>query len=124
MLKGKFYFAKDLVVDNNSVSATIELNPNHEIYKGHFPGKPVTPGVCQIQIVKEIIADVIKQDLNLVEAKSIKFLSVLSPDCKGLILDMTFAQNDLTVDVKARLSAGKQVYLKFSGRFCDPSSDT
>ena len=31
----------------------IELNPGHVLYQGHFPGQPVVPGVCTLQIIKE-----------------------------------------------------------------------
>jgi 3-hydroxyacyl-[acyl-carrier-protein] dehydratase len=33
----------------------VRLNPNHEIFAGHFPNNPVLPGVCVLQIVKEIL---------------------------------------------------------------------
>ena len=29
----------------------IELNPGHVLYQGHFPGQPVVPGVCTLQII-------------------------------------------------------------------------
>ena len=31
----------------------IELNPGHMLYQGHFPGQPVVPGVCTLQMIKE-----------------------------------------------------------------------
>ena len=36
---------------------TIELNPQHFIYKAHFPGEPITPGVCIMQIAKELLEE-------------------------------------------------------------------
>lgn len=32
----------------------IELNPGHVLYQGHFPGQPVVPGVCTLQIIKKV----------------------------------------------------------------------
>ena len=29
------------------------LNADCEVYQGHFPGEPVCPGVCNIQMIKE-----------------------------------------------------------------------
>ena len=40
-------------------NSIIELNPEHGIYKGHFPYVPVAPGVCLVQIIKEILLDLI-----------------------------------------------------------------
>ena len=31
----------------------LRLNPDHPIYHAHFPGNPITPGVCIVQIVGE-----------------------------------------------------------------------
>jgi 3-hydroxyacyl-[acyl-carrier-protein] dehydratase len=31
----------------------IALNPNCVVYKGHFPGQPILPGVCAIQMIHE-----------------------------------------------------------------------
>ena len=34
----------------------VELNPQHPVYKGHFPDMPVAPGVCNIQIIRVLPA--------------------------------------------------------------------
>ncbi|MGN0236126.1 MAG: hypothetical protein ACI4BD_07465 [Paludibacteraceae bacterium] len=31
----------------------VALNADCEVYRGHFPGEPVCPGVCNIQMIKE-----------------------------------------------------------------------
>ena len=31
----------------------VALLPDCEVYKGHFPGNPVSPGVCNIETIKE-----------------------------------------------------------------------
>ena len=33
----------------------IELIPSCVIYAAHFPGRPVTPGVCIVQMGKELV---------------------------------------------------------------------
>ena len=33
----------------------VRLNASHVIYKAHFPGMPITPGVCIIQMVTECL---------------------------------------------------------------------
>ncbi len=117
MLKGTFFNTKNFERQDKQAMIGITLNPLHKIYEGHFPGDPVTPGVCQIQMVKEVIREIIGQDLFLQEAKSIKFLNILTPDCENLNLEMEWDENDSVVDVTARLSSGDQIFLKFSGRF-------
>ena len=49
-----FYTLQSYDKNEKSFVANIILNKDHEIFKGHFPGNPVTPGVCMMQIVKEL----------------------------------------------------------------------
>lgn len=57
----------------------ILLNPEHVIFKAHFPGNPIVPGVCQIQIAKELLEFVLKRPLCLVGAKNVKYMAVMTP---------------------------------------------
>ena len=43
----------------------IELNPGHVLYQGHFPGQPVVPGVCTLQIIKESAEQIANQPLQV-----------------------------------------------------------
>ena len=54
------------------ISAQIKLNPKHKIFKGHFPGKPIMPGVCMIQIIKELTERSLGQELFLSVASNVK----------------------------------------------------
>jgi 3-hydroxyacyl-[acyl-carrier-protein] dehydratase len=58
--------------DSNKLSVIIRLNPAHEIFKGHFPGNPLLPGVCVVQILKEILMNQLDKKLILNYASSIK----------------------------------------------------
>ena len=57
----------------------IELNPDHFIYHAHFPEEPITPGVCLIQIAKELLESCVNHALHIEKIKNVKFLSVVSP---------------------------------------------
>lgn len=58
---------------------TIRLNPEHKIYRAHFPGDPITPGVCIIQIGLELLGLALGCGLELCRVKNVKFLSILRP---------------------------------------------
>ena len=58
----------------------ILLDANNEIYKAHFPGEPITPGVCVIQIAKELVEDYLDEDILIQSIKNVKFLNVISPE--------------------------------------------
>ena len=54
-------------------SATIKLIPSCPIYKAHFPGYPITPGVTLVQIATEIMGKQLKG------ARDIKFIEPIFP---------------------------------------------
>ena len=60
-------------------SYELELNPSCFIYQAHFPGEPITPGVCIMQMGKEVLEDVLEKPLQVASVKNIKFLSIISP---------------------------------------------
>lgn len=82
--------------------AHIMINNNHDIFKGHFPGNPVMPGVCMLQIIKEITEQVLFSNLKMVNASNIKFMALINPDvtaCLTLQLEITESA-DATFKVK------------------------
>ena len=80
MLQGILY--ETIAVDADG--ATVRLLPESPVYQGHFPGYPITPGVCLVEIALELIAEMADQvghddKVWLVGAKNIKFTSPIIP---------------------------------------------
>jgi 3-hydroxyacyl-[acyl-carrier-protein] dehydratase len=69
----------------NKFTIQIEINAGHAIFRGHFPGNPVLPGVCTVQIIKELLAHQLKRNVNLKRAGTIKYLSFINPEMNRLI---------------------------------------
>jgi 3-hydroxyacyl-[acyl-carrier-protein] dehydratase len=102
----------------NTFTATVELNPSHKIYKGHFPEIPVAPGVTLIQMVQEILAKKIDHSLTLKEGSNIKFLAMINPlKENNITISYTILQKDNEVDVTANISGKEIIYVKFKGKF-------
>lgn len=57
----------------------INLMPECVIYKAHFPGHPVTPGVCIIQTATELLSELLGEELELQGVSNAKFLRVINP---------------------------------------------
>jgi 3-hydroxyacyl-[acyl-carrier-protein] dehydratase len=79
MLKGDFFKINSLESTGNRVQALLEINPSHRIFDGHFPGQPVVPGVCMMQMIKEVLETEIGRETRLAKAGYLKFLSVIDP---------------------------------------------
>lgn len=90
ILKNNLYTIKETKVDAQQGVFLLQLHPEHVIYQAHFPGQPITPGVCIVQMGKELLEDYLAQmpdkpwngsvNLQVVKVKNVKFLSVISPD--------------------------------------------
>ena len=76
-------------VSDTKYLVTITLNPKHEVFKGHFPGNPVTPGVCMMQIIKELTQEITGFSLMLKSSSNVKFMALINPDeTPNLVLDL------------------------------------
>ncbi len=97
--------------------------PDWPIYKAHFPGHPVTPGVCIVQMVQELLQDLLGCELCLRQAKNVKYVAIISPE-EVSALTVTFskveAQPDGSVKVQAQVTNGETVYTKLSATFSRP----
>jgi 3-hydroxyacyl-[acyl-carrier-protein] dehydratase len=85
MLHGDFFHIISLSTEGGVTKATLEINAAHKIFQGHFPGQPVVPGVCMMQIMKELTETVYEQPSRMVKADEMKFLAVINPAENNLI---------------------------------------
>jgi 3-hydroxyacyl-[acyl-carrier-protein] dehydratase len=95
----------------------IKLDPNHAVYLGHFPGNPVVPGVCQVQIIKELAESILKTDLVINKSDNIKFLSMIVPTVTPLLnISIEIKEKETgSWQVNSIISGEEQVFLKFRG---------
>ena len=61
------------------ISAQVVLNAEHPLFSGHFPGNPILPGVCTVQIIREILENATGKEFMLTRADSIKYQGFISP---------------------------------------------
>jgi len=120
MFAGSLYKIKSLEVspEKSTAKSIIILNPGHEIFKGHFPGNPVLPGVCMIQIIKELVAEISGKTLMLVTGNTIKFQNPVVPEAnKEITADFKLKQSEGIISVNAQISSANIVYSSFKGEF-------
>lgn len=79
MLIKDFYKTTNVTFNSLGFEAKIELNTNHEVYKGHFPEQPVVPAVIQLQIAKELLEDVMQAKLMMEKVIQVKYLNLIIP---------------------------------------------
>ena len=115
MLQNSFYTLEGKPeTTTTSVQAAILLHPEHAIFAGHFPGQPVVPGVCMLQIIKELLEGATGQPVQLVKASNIKFLTVLTPAAHEVVsvqLKFEGSEDGILVS-EATISSGTDRFLK------------
>lgn len=81
--------------------AVVRLNPSASIFGAHFPGYPITPGACLLQIALDCISACEGRSFELVSAKEIKFLSPVFPE-DGAVLTLSFPVAETSADTEVR----------------------
>jgi 3-hydroxyacyl-[acyl-carrier-protein] dehydratase len=121
MLLKDFYTIVELdSSDKENIKAIIDLNKNHEVYEGHFPGNPVVPGVCLTQLIKEVMESSEDKKLSLVYANNIKFMAVVNPEINSRLqidLKVKYLTEENIIKVDSITHFNDQVFYKFKGNF-------
>ncbi len=111
---------KILALDHreNIIDVVLEIDRHNPIFEGHFPGQPVVPGACMLQLVKDVLADALNRPVRLIIAENIKFLSLLEPATDTVLhLSIDYQLADSEIKVTANLTAGETVCMKLQGVF-------
>jgi 3-hydroxyacyl-[acyl-carrier-protein] dehydratase len=118
MLNGSFYHIIDTHTTDGGIAVQMSFNPAHAIFGGHFPGQPVVPGVCLMQIAKEVLENAVAKQLQLKKADHLKFVMPIIP-VNGEVLELKVKYlliEESLYKVTATLSKDS-VYFKFQGVF-------
>lgn len=95
---------------------SVKLIPDCEIFKAHFEGHPVLPGVCITRMITELSEILVAKRLSLYSIVNLKFLEVVSPEKTEevcFVFDNVQHDND-NVKIKGKVMAGEHVFTKFS----------
>ncbi len=95
----------------------ISIHPEHPIFDGHFPGRPVTPGVCMLQIIKNITEDLLQTKLRMRSAKNIRFYAIIDPSVHPVLTLELAVQETESIQIKANCSFEETVALKMDLNF-------
>lgn len=119
MLAGNFYtiITQDKP-DDTVVQTTISLNAAHPIFEGHFPGQPVVPGVCMMQIIQELLSGAVGRKLLVQKAANIKFLNMIDPVQQPQVhVTITYIPQEDGYKTNASIQYEAITFLKFQGFF-------
>lgn len=103
----------------NGFTAVLRCNPDHLIYQAHFPGNPITPGACLLQIAGELMQRKTGRTLYMKSSKNVKYLNVLVPaeDKEVRFVFSNLAEIDTECKAQVVIADEAQVYTKMSLTF-------
>jgi len=118
MLLNDFFTINETVNSETEIWAELFINADHKIFEGHFPNQPIVPGVCMMQMIKEILEEVIGKSTNLLQAADMKFLAVINPIENNLIhASIKYATDESgAINIVASLFKDELVHFKFKGQ--------
>lgn len=117
-LKNSFYSVSESSLSDNRITATVSINSAHPVFKGHFPQMPVVPGVCQVQMIKELLEENTGASTMMISGDNIKFTGMILPDKSPVInIEINFTKTENIYAVDAKLFFGEQTFTKYKGKF-------
>jgi len=121
MLLNKLYKIRSLKSHSDGAGfiAEIELDSHHTIFEGHFPGNPILPGVCTVQIIRELLEQSVQKSLRMTKAGNIKYLGFVNPVTMPILtFQIQIKAADITnITCSATVSAGGVSVCSFKGEF-------
>lgn len=109
MLRGKLYMVDEM--------EQIHFQKDHPIFRAHFPGQPIVPGACLMQMVEEELRLHIKPEGRLVGARNVKFLKVARPENVLTVHYELVSGNEYYVEIKDAENLYAKMYIEYTGDY-------
>ena len=89
--------------------------PGCEVYAGHFPGKPICPGACNIEMVKELALLTCGSEADIESIHRCRMLKLMTPTATPTV-EISILMSDNGSGVEASISREGTLYMDFSAR--------
>ncbi len=118
MLRDKYFTITEKSNDGERHAYKITLTQGHEIYRGHFPDNPISPGVCSIQTIRECCEDALGRRLAITNINQCRFLSILTPQKNDVVVNFAIAPADAdTFKIEASISNENEQFVSLKATF-------
>ena len=119
LLKDKFFeVLHEEKINANEAVYLCALKADCDVYQGHFPGKPVSPGVCNIEMIRECAELLTGENLLIQTIKQCRLTAVASPTvCPKVDVKISVArvEGTETYNVVGSISDAETSYMELKG---------
>ena len=113
MLINDYYTIEGTATHEGAHLYHIRLNPECQVYQGHFPGEPVSPGVCNIQMLKELAEQTIGRRLFMSNLNLCRLTTLVTPqEHPTMTATLIIDEKDGAYKLRATLGNGETTYLE------------
>ncbi|MCD8282640.1 MAG: beta-hydroxyacyl-ACP dehydratase [Prevotella sp.] len=115
-MEGNYFRILNVYCNERYGIFNIALLPECEIYNGHFPGNPVSPGVCNILTIKELAESMTERELFVKSIRRCRFTSVITPAlCPELNIEIHLSDTAGGYDITAKVYDKERTYMELKG---------
>lgn len=94
----------------------LRFDAKHPIFAGHFPGQPVVPGACLVQIAEEVWSEMLGHTVWFSSITNLKFRQAITPDNE---IRLTIGEGKCTIED----SISSVIYAQFAATYMCSDSD-
>ena len=114
MLRNDLYILEPFAENNAVLQVPVKINIHHPIFKGHFPGQPVFPGVCMLEMIQEIMETQLERKLRISKGPLIKFLSMIIPDKNPLLMvEILYETDGEKISARGKIYHENIIFMKY-----------
>ena len=117
MIDGSFYtIVGTHDTDSLHIRREIVFRMDHVIFQAHFPDNPIVPGVCTLEIIRQLVTEVVGGEIRIPQVRNMKFLNLMTPaECQVFTFDIQLvAQSETLFSAKTTISDPETIVVKAS----------
>ena len=118
LLENKYYTLIRVDDSDSPLTKTyhLALIPDCDVYRGHFPGNPVCPGVCNIETIKECAMMLTGKKLLISTIKQCRLTAIATPAvCPEISVEVTATETPQGYTILATIADAQQTYMEYKG---------
>lgn len=122
LLRNSLYYiveSRETESESREAEYRVCFDASHPIFAGHFPGHPIVPGACLIQIAEELLATLLGQKVRFTSVRNLKFRQPVLPDQEVTITILLAKEQN----VKCQLSIINSLSASFTATYMCLDSD-
>ena len=97
-------------------SFEIRIKPDCDVYRGHFPGHPISPGVCNIGMIRDLAGKALKKKIRFTSIKQCRLTGMITPESTpALTVTLNLTSSDDGCSVSADIKDTEKSYMELKG---------